>query len=66
MRLEHIGGEGEGEGVFVVTPPVPEEGVESVESVDGGEKDQDERRWLAKAFVPDWVKEKIALEVVKE
>lgn len=66
VRLEHIGGDGEGEGVFVVTPPAPEEGVEVVEREEGGEKDADERRWLAKAFVPDWVKEKIALEVVKE
>ena len=66
VRLEHIGTGGVDEGVFVVTPPVPEEGVEVPEVVEEAEKDVDERRWLAKAFIPDWVAENIALEGVKE
>lgn len=65
VRLEHIG-TGESEGIFVVTPPVPEEGAEMPAVVEGAEKDTDERRWLAKAFVPDWVAERIAFEIVKE
>lgn len=57
VRLEHIGApEDSKAGVFVVKPPV----VEGGEVGDGaGESDEEGARWLAKAFLSDWLMEEI-------
>ncbi|KAI5476327.1 aminomethyltransferase [Pseudohyphozyma bogoriensis] len=57
VRLEHIGdAENDMEGVFVVKVEVEEGG----EVGDGkGESEEEGGRWLAKAFVPEWVGRKL-------
>lgn len=60
VRLEHIG-TGPDEGIFVVKAAVQEAGEDEVMEVT---KDVEVGgvRWLAKAFVPIWVQEKIDAE----
>lgn len=65
VRLEQIK-PGQGmESVFIVTPPVIEgEEVASVDVVASSSAGKD--RWLAKAFIPDWIQTRLDAERVKE
>lgn len=58
VRLEHLVG---GDGVFVVKPPPPgEDGVElEGEAGMGMDGEEDGGRWLAKAFMTEWVADKL-------
>ncbi|GAA6028340.1 hypothetical protein JCM8097_006985 [Rhodosporidiobolus ruineniae] len=75
VRVEHIGdgtGDAEKEGVFVVKAAVVAEdgkvgaeGREAPELGDGaGESDEEGGRWLAKAFMPEWLEFKLEEEAI--
>ncbi|GAA5938673.1 hypothetical protein JCM1841_000637 [Sporobolomyces salmonicolor] len=64
VRIDHLGtGEKETDGVFVVKAPV----VDGGEVGDGaGESEEEGGRWLAKAFMPEWVELKLEEEQVSK
>ncbi|GAA5854255.1 hypothetical protein JCM8547_001753 [Rhodosporidiobolus lusitaniae] len=73
VKLEHLGeGTKEDDGVFVVKAPVGEEGKlgegrEAPEQGDGaGENQEEGGRWLAKAFMPDWLAFKLEEEEIRK
>ncbi|GAA5910555.1 hypothetical protein JCM6882_008556 [Rhodosporidiobolus microsporus] len=72
VRLDHLEGEGEFDGVFVVKAPVQEEGKvgegkEAPEVGDGaGESQEEGGRWFAKGFMPEWLSWKLEEEAVSK
>ncbi|GAA5843400.1 hypothetical protein JCM11251_002469 [Rhodosporidiobolus azoricus] len=72
VRLDHLEGEGEMDGVFVVKAPVQEEGkvgegMDAPEVGDGaGESGEEGGRWFAKGFMPEWLQFRLEEEAISK
>lgn len=66
-----------GTNLFLIVPPPPplsssspssdtEETSEGIKKVEEKKKEKEESRWLAKAFIPHWLKEKLDAELERK